>query len=164
MLIHRLSNTGTEWTISVFLPVQCSYALYSCKVRKCTQVLKGKSYPFQWAGQLSRYSDCLRAGRSGDRIPVAARFSAPVQTGPGAHPASCTMGAGSFPGGKERPGLETDPSLPSSAAIMKGQSYTSTPAMGRTACTESECLYKGDLYLTFTYLHILSAYFFPATV
>jgi len=28
---------------------------------------------------------------------VGARFSAPVQTGPGAHPASCTMGTGSFP-------------------------------------------------------------------
>ena len=27
-----------------------------------------------------------------------ARFSAPVQTGPGAHAASCTMGTGSFPG------------------------------------------------------------------
>jgi hypothetical protein len=27
-----------------------------------------------------------------------ARFSAPVQTDPGAHPASCTMGTGSFPG------------------------------------------------------------------
>ena len=27
-----------------------------------------------------------------------ARFSAPVQTGPEAHPASCTMGTGSFPG------------------------------------------------------------------
>jgi hypothetical protein len=25
-----------------------------------------------------------------------ARFPAPVQTGPGAHPASCTMGSGSF--------------------------------------------------------------------
>ena len=40
----------------------------------------------------------------GIRIPVEARFSAPVQTGPGAHPASCTMGTGSFSGGKERPG------------------------------------------------------------
>jgi hypothetical protein len=51
-----------------------------------------------WTGQLSRYSDQLGAGRSGDRIPVEARFSAPVQTGPGPHPAPCTMGTGSFPG------------------------------------------------------------------
>ena len=29
-----------------------------------------------------------------------ARFSVPVQTGPGAHPPSCTMGTGSFPGVK----------------------------------------------------------------
>ena len=29
-----------------------------------------------------------------------ARFSAPVQTGPGAHPASCTMGTGSLQGVK----------------------------------------------------------------
>jgi hypothetical protein len=36
----------------------------------------------------------------GDRIPVEARFSAPVQTGPGAHPASYTMDTGSLPGGK----------------------------------------------------------------
>jgi len=35
-------------------------------------------------------------GQSGDRIPVGARFSAPVQTGPAAHPASCTIGTGSF--------------------------------------------------------------------
>jgi hypothetical protein len=28
--------------------------------------------------------------------PVGAKFSAPVQTGPGAHPASCTMGTGSL--------------------------------------------------------------------
>jgi hypothetical protein len=32
--------------------------------------------------------------------PVRARFFAPVYTGPGAHPASCTMGTGSFPGVK----------------------------------------------------------------
>jgi hypothetical protein len=34
---------------------------------------------------------------AGDRIPVGVRFSAPVQTGPEAHPASCTMGTRSFP-------------------------------------------------------------------
>ena len=39
-------------------------------------------------------------GLDGPRIESrwGARFSAPVQTGPGAHPASCTMGTGSFPG------------------------------------------------------------------
>jgi len=32
----------------------------------------------------------------------------PVQTGPGAHPASCTMGTGFFSGGKVRPGRAAD--------------------------------------------------------
>ena len=53
-------------------------------------------YVIRGPGYLSRYCDSLRAGRSGDRIPVGARFCAPDQTGPGAHPASCTMGTGSF--------------------------------------------------------------------
>jgi hypothetical protein len=39
------------------------------------------------------------------RIPVGARFSAPVQTGPGAHPASYTIGKGCFSRVK-RPGRE----------------------------------------------------------
>ena len=43
-------------------------------------------------GYFSHYSDLLRAVRSADRIPVTARFSAPVQNALGAHPASCTMG------------------------------------------------------------------------
>jgi len=34
-----------------------------------------------------------------------ARFSAPVQTGPRAHPASCTMGIGFFPGVKSGRGV-----------------------------------------------------------
>jgi len=51
----------------------------------------------------------LRAGRSGDRIPVWARFSTPVQTGPEAHPASCTMNTGSFPGVKSGRGVTLTP-------------------------------------------------------
>ena len=34
--------------------------------------------------------------------------------------------------------------------VVKEWSYTSTPPMGCTTCTESQCLYKGALYLTFT--------------
>jgi len=41
---------------------------------------------------------------------VKARFSAPVQTGPGAHPASCTMVTGSFLGVKSSQGVTLTPS------------------------------------------------------
>jgi hypothetical protein len=41
-----------------------------------------------------------------------------VQTGSGAHPASCTMDTGGpFPGGKARPGCDADHSPPSSAEV-----------------------------------------------
>ena len=60
-----------------------------------------------------------------------------------AHPASCTMDIV----GKERPGRDADRSPHSSAVVKKGQSYTSTPPIGRTACTEPQCLYKGVLNL-----------------
>ena len=48
-----------------------------------------------------------------------ARFSAPVQTGSGAHPAFCTIGTGSLPGGKVRPGRAADHSPHSSAVVME---------------------------------------------
>ena len=38
-----------------------------------------------------------------------ARFSTPVQTGPGAHAASCAMGIGSFPGVKSGQGMTLTP-------------------------------------------------------
>ena len=50
-------------------------------------------------GSLSPYSDWLRARRSGFESRWGRDFP-PVQTGPGAHPASCKMGTGSFPGVK----------------------------------------------------------------
>jgi hypothetical protein len=49
-----------------------------------------------------RYS-CIvyrRLSRLGDRIPAEARFFATVQTGPGAHPAFCTIGTGYLSPGK----------------------------------------------------------------
>ena len=54
----------------------------------------------------------------GDRIPVEVRFSAPVQTGPRAHPASYTMGTGSFLGAK-RPGRGVDHAPTSSAEVKE---------------------------------------------
>jgi hypothetical protein len=42
-----------------------------------------------------------------------------VQTGSGAHPASCPMGTGGpFPGVKARPGRDADHSPPSSAEVV----------------------------------------------
>jgi hypothetical protein len=42
-----------------------------------------------------------------------------VQTGSGAHPASCPMGTeGPFPGGKARPERDADHSPPSSAEVV----------------------------------------------
>ena len=40
---------------------------------------------------------------------MGARFSAHVQTSPGAHPASCKMGTGSFPGIKSSRGMTLTP-------------------------------------------------------
>ena len=116
---------------------------------------------------------------------MGARFSVPLQTGSVAHPASRTMGTGSFPGVKSGRGvtLTTHPLLlPWSrkntatpllplwvvrpvqslsactvqlylyspygpyglyrASVPVQYSYTSTPPMDRTACTEPQCLYS----------------------
>ena len=69
----------------------------------------------QYTNMMGWYSDSLRAGRSGNRIAVVAMFSTHVQTGPGAHPASCTVGAGLFPG-MERPGRRVTRPLPQFSA------------------------------------------------
>ena len=55
--------------------------------------------------------------------------SGPVQTGPGAHPASYTIGAGSLPGVK-RPGRGVGHPLYIAPRLKKEYSYTSTPPMG----------------------------------
>ena len=58
-----------------------------------------------------------------------AKFSAPVQTGPGAHPASCTIGTGSFLGVKW-PGRGVDHPPHLAPRLKKEYCYTSTPPLG----------------------------------
>jgi hypothetical protein len=103
----------------------------------------------------------LWAGRSGDRIPVEVRFSAPVQTGPGAYPASCTMGTGSFPGVKSGRGvmLTLHPLLVPWS--RKGRSipllplWAVWPVQSLSACTRvhTDCeIYKTNLESLYTTL------------
>ena len=66
----------------------------------------------------SLYCNSLLTGRSGDQIPVRGGFSAPVQTGPGAHQASYTNCNGSFPEVK-RPG--SDVNHPASVIKRRGE-------------------------------------------
>ena len=58
-----------------------------------------------------------------------ARFSAPVQTGPGAHPTSYTMGTGSLLG-VERPGRGVGFPLHLAPRLRKDYSYTSISLLG----------------------------------
>jgi len=60
----------------------------------------------------------LLPGRSGIESRCGRGFLL-VQTGHVAHPASCKMGTGSFPGGKVRPVRVADHSPPSSDAVME---------------------------------------------
>jgi hypothetical protein len=61
-------------------------------------------------------------------MPVEARFSAFVQTGPGTHPASYTMRTGSFPGVK-RPGRGADRTTTSSVEVKeRGEIYLDSPS------------------------------------
>ena len=68
----------------------------------------------------------VRVEGSGARIPVGAKFSAHVQTDPGAHPASYIMGTGSFPGVK-RPGHDVD-HPPYLALKLKSRTGTARPS------------------------------------
>jgi hypothetical protein len=89
----------------------------------------------------------LRAGRSGDWIPVGARCSAPVQTGPGAHPASCIMGTVSFLGVKIGRGVTLTPHpfivlwSWKNRAIPLLPLWAVWPMQSLSACTRVQCTF-----------------------
>jgi hypothetical protein len=101
-------------------------------------------------GRDSRYSDRLHAGRSGDRIPVTERFSARVQTGPGAHPSSSTMGTASFLGVKSDRGVTLTPQRLLVPWSRKGRAIPLLPLwaiwllQGPSACKVELYLYSRE--------------------
>jgi len=82
-----------------------------------------------------------------DRNPVVARFSVPVQTGPGAHPAACTMDTGSFPRVKSGRGVTLTshplvvPWSRKGRAIRLLPLWAVQPVQSLSACT------RGEIYL-----------------
>ena len=79
-----------------------------------------------------------------------ARFSAPVQTEPGAHPASCAMGTGSLPGVKSGRGVTLTPHRLLVPWSRKGRAisllslWAVRPVQSLSACTR--------VHFTFTVL------------
>ena len=71
-----------------------------------------------WAGIVVSVATSCGLDGPGIESRWGARFSAPLQTGPGTHPVSYTMGTGSFPGLK-RPGRGVDRPPPFSAEVKE---------------------------------------------
>ena len=128
--------------------------MWTCLITNFTQIWNKKerteivSEARVWLHRVSRKSKPPKKfGWSGDRIPVAARFSAPVQTGPRAHPASYTVGTGSFQGVKRLGrGVYHPPHL--APRLRKQKIYIPLlPLWAFVAC------YRKNFTFTFTELH-----------
>jgi hypothetical protein len=104
-------------------------------------------YIYIWAGSSVGIATSYGLHGPGIESRLGVRFYAHVQTGPGAHPASCTMGTGSFPGVK-RPECDADHTPPS-----KRRGHERVELYLYPACGPVQAL-TGLLYLYLLYLHM----------
>ena len=109
-------NWITGWMIGDLDCLQLLYVQARCGAHAVSfRLVAGhKGGPGSSVGIATRY----RLDVPGIESRWGARFSAPVRIGPGAHPTSCTMGTGSFPGLK-RLGHGVDHLPPSSAEVKE---------------------------------------------
>ena len=88
----------------------------------------------QGPGELSRYSDSLRAGRSGDRIPVGGEIFRVRPDRPGGPPSLLYSGYRVFPGGKaDHPPPSKRPGHERVGLYLCSPSGPSWPVIGRTS-------------------------------
>ena len=88
--------------------------------REWVSLVLHQTYSFFYGpGSSVGIATTLRAGRSGDRISVGARFSAPGPDRPWSPPSLLYNEYRVFPGGKVRPGRAADNSPPSIAMVKK---------------------------------------------
>ena len=106
---------------------------------------------FQFKIRLLLFTICTCAYTTGwtvrDRIPGGEKFS-PVHTGPGAHPASCIMGTGSFPGVKCGLGV-----LLTTHPLLVPRSWKSR-AIPLPTLWATPVLERGHFTFTFIYIYI----------
>ena len=104
-------------------------------------ILKTKSLPLFCIEGNQVITWPWRWRRSGDRIPLGAKFSAPVQPGHEDHPASCTIRTGSFPGVNSSRGVTLNihsllvPLSRKSRAIPLLPLWAVGPVQSLSACT-----------------------------
>jgi hypothetical protein len=103
-------------------------SVYTANKQNCVNSFYGINILFSFCVNLtsaydtsssSPYSVSIRAGLSGDRIVLGARFFEHVQSRPGTHAASYKMGTGSVFPGLKRPGCGVKHQLPSSAEVKE---------------------------------------------
>ena len=99
-----------------------------------------------WSGPGSSVGIATGHGLDGPGIEsrCGARFSAPVQTGPGAHPACCTIGTGSSPGVKSGRGVRLTPHPLLVPWSWKSRAIPLLPIWAFVAC------YRVNFTFTFT--------------
>ena len=153
-LQERARNTNTKLSQHAYLKfsnLRLTFITWFYTVRfsdgiKCNILVK---YNHKIVGRNSSVGIASHYGLDGPGIESlqGARLSAPVQTCPGAYPASYAMGTGSLSRGQSGRGGTLTTHLHLAPRSKKEQSYTSTPPLGHHG------LFQYELYLLRFYDH-----------